>query len=148
MTRLIVRDARAEDATDIARLSTQLGYPADAASIPARLIHLASNGDDRTLIAQHGDSIIGVETVHVRFTLNHDAPLGQITMLVIDEDHRGTGAGRALVDAAEAWVRERGCDRIVVNTALHRAGAHAFYEKLGFTHGGRRYGKELSHHHE
>jgi GNAT superfamily N-acetyltransferase len=146
MTALVIRDAVAADAGDIARLSTQLGYPADAASIPGRLERLAGSDDARTLVAVDGDTIVGVETVHVRFTLNHDAPLGQITMLVIDEAHRGTGAGRALVRAAEAWVQERGCDRIIVNTALHRAGAHAFYETLGFTHGGRRYGKELSHH--
>jgi GNAT superfamily N-acetyltransferase len=142
----VVRDARWEDAKEIARLSTQLGYPAEASSIPARLARLAACNDDRTLVAQVGNAIVGLETIHVRFTLNHDAPLGQITMLVIDEAHRGTGAGRALVTAAEEWVRERGCDRIIVNTALHRAGAHAFYERLGYTHGGRRYGKELSHH--
>ena len=145
MTKLIVRDARAADAGDIARLSTQLGYPADAAAIPARLVRLADSADNRTLVAVDGDVVVGVETVHLRMTLNHDAPLGQITMLVVDETHRGTGAGRALVEAAEAWVAQQGCDRIIVNTALHRAGAHAFYERLGYTHGGRRYGKEFSH---
>ena len=146
MAKLVVRDAGAADAGDIARLSTQLGYPAEPASIHGRLERLAAGDDARVLVAIDGDTIVGVETVHIRYTLNHDAPLGQITMLVIDEHHRGTGAGRALVAAAEAWVRSRGCDRIIVNTALHRAGAHAFYEKLGFTHGGRRYGKEFSHH--
>jgi GNAT superfamily N-acetyltransferase len=146
MSTLVIRNARPNDAPAIAKLCTQLGYPADESSIPARLERLTSSTDAWTFVAQMGDDVVGVETAAVRFTLNHDAPLGQITMLVIDEAHRGSGAGRALVEAAEAWVCERGCDRIIVNTALHRAGAHAFYERLGYTHGGRRYGKDFSHH--
>jgi hypothetical protein len=30
-----------------------------------------------------------------------------------------------------------------VTTALQRAGAHAFYERIGYRHTGRRYGKDF-----
>ncbi|MEO7083595.1 MAG: GNAT family N-acetyltransferase [Gemmatimonadaceae bacterium] len=146
MSPIAIRDVRAGDAADIARLCTQLGYPAEGSSIPARLEHLAQREDARAVVAIVDGAVVGLETMHYRYTLNHDAPVGQITMLVVDEAARGTGAGRALVDEAESWVKARGCDRIIVNTALHRSGAHAFYEKLGYTHGGRRYGKDFSHH--
>jgi len=43
----------------------------------------------------------------------------------------------------EHWARSRGCHRIVVTTALKRAEAHAFYERLGYRHTGRRYGKDF-----
>jgi GNAT superfamily N-acetyltransferase len=102
-------------------------------------------GDDvRTLVATTGDEIIGLATVHVRFTINHDAPIGQLTMLVVDEKNRAHGVGRALVETAEQWARERGCKRFVVTTALRRADAHAFYERLDYKHTGRRYGKDFS----
>ena len=51
---------------------------------------------------------------------------------------------RALVDEAEAWARAQGCRRIIVTTALHRTGAHAFYERIGYAHTGRRYGKDFA----
>ena len=46
-------------------------------------------------------------------------------------------------EAAEDWARQCGCKRIVVTTALQRAGAHAFYERLAYAHTGRRYGKDF-----
>ena len=81
--------------------------------------------------------------MHVRYVINHDAPIAQLTLLVVDERHRTAGAGRALVDAVEAWARHRGSRRLVVTTALDRAAAHMFYERLGFELTGRRYAKNF-----
>ena len=46
-----------------------------------------------------------------------------------------------MVKAIEEWARSHGCKRVTVTTGLHRAGAHQFYERLGFEHTGRRYAK-------
>jgi GNAT superfamily N-acetyltransferase len=48
--------------------------------------------------------------------------------LYVDADHRGSGVGRALVEAFLDWGGARGAVRAVVATS--RAGA--FYESLGF----------------
>jgi GNAT superfamily N-acetyltransferase len=144
MPTIVIREARAADAGALADLSTQLGYPADPSAMPGRLERLSRDPNARAYAAAVGDRVIGLLTVHLRFTMNHEAPLAQITMLVVDEAARGTGAGRALVAAAEAWARERGCERIVVTTQLRRADAHAFYEKLEYRHTGRRYARSLT----
>jgi GNAT superfamily N-acetyltransferase len=88
---------------------------------------------------------MGLVTIHVRYTLNHEAPIAQITLLVVEESSRGQGVGRALVEATERFALERGAKRIVVTTALQRADAHAFYERIGYAHTGRRYGKDFVH---
>ncbi len=80
-------------------------------------------------------------TVHLRDTMNHESPIAQLTLLVVDESVRTHGIGRALVQAAEQFARERGAKRINVTTALHRSDAHAFYERIGYALTGRRYGK-------
>jgi GNAT superfamily N-acetyltransferase len=144
MTSISVRDARAEDAEAMASLCAQLGYPSSPERVGARFARLVGDDDVRTLVATNGDEIIGLATVHLRYTINHDTPIGQLTMLVVDERNRTHGVGRALVDTAESWARERGCKRFVVTTALRRADAHAFYERLAYTHTGRRYGKDFS----
>ena len=144
MTLFSIRDARAADAQALARLCTQLGYPADASELPERVAPLSRDSNARTLVAvSEAGEVVGVETVHLRATLNHTAPLGQITLLVVDERCRGQGVGGILVDAAEQWTRERGCERIIVTTALQREGAHRFYERAGYAHTGRRYAKDF-----
>lgn len=97
-----------------------------------------------TLLALVDHEAMGLITAHLRYTVNHAAPIVQITLLVVDERARRHGVGRALVAAAEQWARDHGCRRIVVTTALHRAEAHAFYESVGYRQTGRRYGKDFS----
>ena len=138
-----VRDARAEDAEAMSRLCAQLGYPAHEAAIPSRLARLQADPNARALVADAGDGPIGLATVHLRHTINHEAPIAQLTLLVVDESQRTRGVGRALVEAAEQWAHAQGCHRIVVTTALQRADAHAFYERIGYRHTGRRYGKDF-----
>jgi GNAT superfamily N-acetyltransferase len=139
-----VRDANSADAEALARLCGQLGYPTEPRIMPPRLARLASDPHARCLVATVGDEVAGLATVHLRYTLNHEAPIAQLTLLVVDEQHRTRGIGRVLVAAAEEWSRVHGAKRFVVTTALRRADAHAFYEKLQFTHTGRRYGKDFS----
>ena len=144
MTRtLIVRDARATDADGLARLCSQLGYPTPPSAMPDRVARIGEDPNARALVAEQEGSLIGLATIHLRFTMNHEAPIAQLTLLVVDESNRTHGVGRALVETAEAWAKERGSKRITVTTALHRAGAHAFYERLSYAHTGRRYGKDF-----
>jgi GNAT superfamily N-acetyltransferase len=136
-----VREASDEDAEALARLCTQLGYPAESTDMPARLEKLSADPNARILVATDGNDVVGFATVHLRNTMNHPTPIAQLTLLVVDERARGRGVGRVLVEHAESWARERGARRIAVTTALDRAGAHAFYERIGYTHTGRRYAK-------
>jgi GNAT superfamily N-acetyltransferase len=138
-----VRDARAEDAEALSRLCEQLGYPAQSDAMTQRLFRLQRDPNVRALVADVGEGAIGLATVHLRHTINHEAPIAQLTLLVVDESQRSRGVGRALVEAAERWAHAQGCHRIVVTTALQRAGAHAFYERIGYRHTGRRYGKDF-----
>jgi GNAT superfamily N-acetyltransferase len=139
----IVRKPTIDDAEALARLATQLGYPAGAASMPDRLTRLDSDPNARAFVVSDGEQVVGMTTIHLRDTLNHPTPIAQITLLVVDEMVRSRGAGRALVEAAERWARTRGAKRVAVTTALDRTGAHAFYERLGYRHTGRRYAKDL-----
>lgn len=138
-----IRRAAAADAPRLAELLDQLGYPTDAASVAARLARLLADPAAAVLVACHGGGVCGFATVQSHVALNRDAPSVQLTLLVVADGLRGSGLGRELVAAAEDWARRRGADRLVLTTAAHRAGAHAFYERLGYALTGRRYAREL-----
>ena len=142
----VIRDASVHDAGVLAALAGELGYPATAAQMAARLERLASSDRARVLVATDGvdGAVLGFCTVHLLATIHGDANVAQLTALVVSEQARGKGVGRTLVSEAEEWARRSEAGRIVVTTALHRAGAHAFYERLGYTHTGRRYARLLA----
>jgi N-acetylglutamate synthase-like GNAT family acetyltransferase len=139
---VLIRDARPEDAAAIARLLEQLGYSTDVAAVPVRLRSLQATGD-RLLVAQAGENVVGLAQLHSSASLEHDGPTGKLAALVVDENARQAGVGRRLVAAVEAEARARGCVLLFLTTAERRAEAHAFYERTGFEHTGRRYTKRL-----
>jgi GNAT superfamily N-acetyltransferase len=137
-----VRPATAADAASMSALFAQFEHPTPAEPIPARLARLASH-EGHALVADSETGLLGVATTQIVWSLVEDAPRAMLTALVVREDTRGLGVGRALVSAVESWARDHGAAHVVVTTALRRAGAHAFYERLGFEFTGRRYVKPI-----
>ena len=138
-----IRDAGVADAAAIARLLTQLGYPSDAAAVEERLDRLRIVGD-RVVVAELEGAVVGLAHLQVTPAIEHDLPVGKLGALVVDESHRGHGVGRALVEAVEREARLRGCGLLFLTTSERRDDAHAFYERIGLEHTGRRYGRTLS----
>jgi GNAT superfamily N-acetyltransferase len=140
---LTIRDARPEDTDAIAGLLTQLGYPSEGEAVEERLDRLQVVGD-RIVVAELDGRVVGLAHLQVSPAIERDRPAAKLGALVVDEAQRGHGIGRALVEAAEAEARLRGCELLFLSTAEGRDDAHGFYESLGLELTGRRYGRTLS----
>ncbi len=140
MSDFTLRAACLDDGPAIAPLLGELGYPTAPAEVEARLARLLSSSTDDVLVAVRAPAdVVGLLCLH-RFAGIHDShDVALIMALVIADRARRSGAGRQLVERAAAIAQERGCTRLLVTTHLRRAGAHAFYERLGFEFTGRRY---------
>lgn len=138
-----IREATPNDAAVIAELLAHLGYPADAATIPARLAAISAAGGTILLAGAARGVAVGLIGLHAFPVLHASAPVAYITALVVAPSVQGQGVGRALVTAAEEWARAAGCSRLTVTSAEHRTGAHTFYPKLGLPYTGRRYSRPL-----
>jgi ribosomal protein S18 acetylase RimI-like enzyme len=60
------------------------------------------------------------------------APAGVLHDLVVDPGSRGRGSGRALADAALAYLRSRGAPRVVLSTASRNEAAQRLFTSMGF----------------
>ena len=128
------RIARMEDAAEVARLCTQLGYPTTTEEMAARMGVVISAGDRQVFVVEDHGSLLGWIGVELRTTLETGRK-AEIVGLVVDADARRTGAGKALVSAAEAWVVQHGLDAVMVRSNVARVESHPFYEGIGFVRG-------------
>jgi ribosomal protein S18 acetylase RimI-like enzyme len=60
-----------------------------------------------------------------------DGHRGWVYYLAVAPERRRAGLGRALMDAAEAWLRARGAPKIQLMVREDNAAALGFYEALG-----------------
>jgi GNAT superfamily N-acetyltransferase len=128
-----IRPAGPDDASVLAELTTQLGYPSTPADLTERLEPLLGDGDHLVLVAADADDG-PVGWIHV--AIDQSLASGThavIAGLVIDERHRSAGIGLALLEAGEAWARDRGIGTMVVRSRIVRERAHRFYEREGYT---------------
>jgi GNAT superfamily N-acetyltransferase len=131
-TGFTIRTPTADDAVRLAGLSTELGYPADAARIGARLARLLDRPDHclRLATLPTGETIGWIHAFE-QCVLEAD-PWCEIVGLVVDANHRGQGAGRTLVAEVERWARGHHLRTLKVRSNVVRPESHPFYQRLGF----------------
>ena len=132
--RLFVRRARTSDASRLAELSGQLGYPATAEEIAKRMRKLKPASQNALFVAESpGAGVVG--WTHVSVT--HLVEVGtraELNGLIVAEGQRSLGAGARLLEAAEDWARKHGCPSMSVRSNVIRERAHKFYERQGYEH--------------
>jgi GNAT superfamily N-acetyltransferase len=129
---MTIRDAVAADAAELALLTAQLGYVADAEAISGRLARIAGAPDQLVIVAVVDDKIAGWLQAHASVVLESGFRV-EIVGLVVGEKFRRGGVGRSLVQRAEQWAREIGAEAVVVRSNTQRVESHRFYPALGFT---------------
>ncbi|SHH23891.1 GNAT family N-acetyltransferase [Ferrimonas marina] len=134
-----IRLAKHGDIEAIVPLMNQLGYSVTVALIQEKLRSLSDSPFDRVFVAVYDGQIVGVVSCHLTNLLHQAGYCGRITSLVIDENHRGLGTGKALLQAAESYFVESGCYKVEVTSSEHRNAAHEFYRACGYQVHGLRF---------
>ncbi|MCA3287314.1 MAG: GNAT family N-acetyltransferase [Roseomonas sp.] len=57
----------------------------------------------------------------------------EIKRMIVDEAHRGSGAGAALLATLEAEATRRGIQRLLLEVGIRNEAAYALYCRVGFT---------------
>lgn len=131
----VIRLATQDDADDVARLMIAFrnwwgrDEPGDAA-FEAGVRRLLADPNTDYLLA--GEPAVGVCGLRYRFAVWTGSEDCSLEDLFVDPEARGSGVGRALVEAAFGQARERGCARMELDVNEVNGAAVALYRSLGF----------------
>ena len=90
-------------------------------------IALARRRDNSTVLVGRDNGAIAATIM-----VGHDGHRGWVYYVTVDPDHRFKGYGRAIMAAAEDWLRARGIAKLQLMVRGDNAQVHAFYQSLGY----------------
>jgi len=94
------------------------------------LRHAIDSHDCAVIVAEdEGGELVGFCTAYQDI---HSVRFGYrawVEDLAVDPERRSAGVGKALLDAAKGWARERGATHLELDSAEARTDAHRFYER-------------------
>ncbi len=140
MTAQNIRRARPDDVAAIVRMlaGDQLGAardtPDDLEPYLRAFERIVADPNQFLVVATTaaGEPIATLQLTFIPGLARRGALRGQIEAVRVRADHRGSGVGAELMGWAIDESRRHGCALVQLTSDTRRAGAHRFYERLGF----------------
>lgn len=108
-----------------------LGYDFDVDATRKRLKYILENTDNKIFIAELDGCIVGYAHA-ADYECIYTNSLKNILAIVVDENKRGHGIGRTLLNAVENWAKETGSSGVRLVSGYNRENAHLFYLSCGY----------------
>ena len=94
---------------------------------PASDIALARRGSNATILIGRAENMIVASAM-----VGHDGHRGWVYYVAVDPDHQGKDFGRAIMAAAEDWLRAQGLEKVMLMVRADNTKVRAFYDRLGY----------------
>jgi len=129
---ILIRSATLADANAVQRLAGQLGYPMDSQTLSERLAAILDEPGQTLLVAEVESQVCGWVYLLAGPDLLSGAT-AEIGGLVVDENRRGLGVGKALLQQAWEWAGGQGYGELRVRSNTAREPyVKAFYLANGY----------------
>jgi aminoglycoside 6'-N-acetyltransferase I len=130
-----IRAYRDADWRDWLRMSVALFPQYSADDLADGMREFRSRADAAVFVAERSDSsLAGFVEVGTRPYADGciTSPVGYVEVWYVDPDVRRSGFGRALLEAAEKWARERGYHEIASDAQVDNRVSHAAHRRAGY----------------
>ena len=121
-----VRDFRETDRADLVALREACGLTRPWNDPNDDIDRAVATRDATILVGHVGDQLVG------SVMAGHDGHRGWVYYLAVDQDFRGKGLGRELMEEAGLWLQSRGAPKLELMVRDGNDRAAKFYEALGF----------------
>lgn len=129
-----IRAARRDDYGAVMRLLEELGRPTVGPDTEADCHAIwddqVVDPNSHHLVAEDDTGVVAFCSLHFRTRLNWQTEEAWVPDLIVGEEARRKGIGRALLEEVQRRARERGCHAIALESAYHRAEAHHLYRSF------------------
>ena len=95
----------------------------------AALAEAIASEEACVLVAEAGEEVAGLCTGYLELNSVRYGRRCWVEDLAVHPDHRSSGVGGRLLDAACEWARDRGATHLELDTGLARKDAQRFYER-------------------
>lgn len=128
---IIIRQAKIEDYKDICKICCDdLGYNCSEELVKEKLEGLDKN-NERVLVAVYNSEVVGYLHAQIYKTLYFEELINFLG-LAVSKEYRNKKVGTKLVNEIENWAKEKGINKVRVNSGFSRKEAHEFYRSLGY----------------
>jgi GNAT superfamily N-acetyltransferase len=131
-----VREARSEEVERVLGMYEWLFAPPgslppawDPVRAEEALVEAIEGVSSTVLVAEHRGELLGFATAYLDLNSVRFGLRCWVEDLAVSPEHRSQGVGRALLDAAKQWARERGATHLELDSGEARSDAHRFYER-------------------
>jgi ribosomal protein S18 acetylase RimI-like enzyme len=139
---LVLRSAKPADAAALATLLGQLGGITVGKNDVARDLAASRKAGGGVHVAELGP-LVGCIAWSLVPTLQR-GPIGRITVLIVDKDHRRRGIGAQLLAVAEAALAKKGCALVEAMSDIALKNSHNFFRTLKFDQTSYRFARKIA----
>ena len=135
----MIRKATADDFAQVAVMMTEL-WPDNTAEEMLEELYLLDGESSMVFLAEENDVPVGFAQCQLRHDYvegTEHSPVGYLEGIYVEPSFRGRGIARALLAAAENWVREQGCKEFASDCELDNRESLAFHLGVGFREANR-----------
>jgi ribosomal protein S18 acetylase RimI-like enzyme len=123
---LTITSVEDDDIADVIALWRRCGLTREW-NDPAGDIALARKEANATVLLGRNEGALVASVL-----VGHDGHRGWVYYVSVDPDHRHKDYGRAIMTAAEKWLRARGIQKLQLMVRGDNVQVHAFYKSLGY----------------
>lgn len=105
------------------------------ANMEKEILDIINNEEKISFVAEENEKILGIIVLKIKEVINHinlkNSKVLWIEELCVDENNRGKGIGKILINNAKEIAKDLKCERLELNCWEANKDAITFYEKQG-----------------
>ena len=128
---IAIREMGPADISACRLLLSQLGYDLTLQEVKRRYDAIREKQDHAVFVGEQDGRVVALLHLYERPAFDKP-PEVIVQALVVDQNWRGTGVGKSMMNMAERWAADRRFSSVALTSSVSRSDAHSFYNRIGY----------------